>query len=693
VELPTYTSIWRIEKRLYKLYDFRLPMPLPVGQIAVFVAITVPYIVLLTLFGLPFNHTLFWLYVLPPGLLTWLATRPVLESKRLPELLISQVRYLGEPSTWCRMAPLAERDDIVVFGRVWRRAVLPDSDAPAPVAVRPAVPAQATAAVASPAASQARQLTAAPSAQRSRGVAAPAGRLRARGVAAPAGQPRAVSPAAPAGQTRAGGVAGPAEQPQAARAPGYPATRVPWPAGNARARGTAGPTGYPQAKGAEPTGRSAAMRDSVPTGYPEAAREPGPAGQLRARGTAAAAGPIARAADAPGRTARPTAPVSPTTAAGPATAAAGRTAGPAAGPAPARPRTATPVRLVSAQRSVAGPPPAPRRPASGGEQAQNGPGEQRPTAWRDHVTALVGGRSPGRPDPEREARVRAALPLDRSRLVVVLGCTVGAGQTVTTLMLADLLAGLRNEPVAALDLNPGPTSLTALADVPATTVSTILAHPPGAHVAHAPHAGHGGHATPVMRRGLGGPRESRGRGRLDVICQDVATESTGVSASLQHSRLLGLLAGQYRLTLADPGASAVAKVLAAADQLVLVAPASADAARAVSMTCEWLGTHGHGALAAHSIAMINGVSRLSVRHAEQAELVLRGRCRAVVRVPWDDRLAESGAERGIRASLQAPGGPSRLAQLHPAVFQAYTALAGVLISALVSGPPRRKVAR
>jgi len=58
--------------------------------------------------GLPFSHTLFWLYVLPPGVLTWLATRPVLESKRLPELVISQVRYLGEPTTWCRMNPLAE---------------------------------------------------------------------------------------------------------------------------------------------------------------------------------------------------------------------------------------------------------------------------------------------------------------------------------------------------------------------------------------------------------------------------------------------------------------------------------------------------------------------------------------------------------------------------------------------------------
>ena len=67
MDLPTYTSIWRIEKRLYKLYDFRLPMPVPVGQIAVFAAITVPYVILLTILGLPFNHSLFWLYVLPPG--------------------------------------------------------------------------------------------------------------------------------------------------------------------------------------------------------------------------------------------------------------------------------------------------------------------------------------------------------------------------------------------------------------------------------------------------------------------------------------------------------------------------------------------------------------------------------------------------------------------------------------------------
>ncbi len=120
MELPTYTNIWKIEKRLYKLYDFRLPMPLPVGQAAAFLAIAIPYVVILTMAGMPFSHTWVWLYVLPPGILAWLATRPVLEGKRLPELVLSQLRYLSEPRTWCRMAPLAEKDQLFVTARVWR---------------------------------------------------------------------------------------------------------------------------------------------------------------------------------------------------------------------------------------------------------------------------------------------------------------------------------------------------------------------------------------------------------------------------------------------------------------------------------------------------------------------------------------------------------------------------------------------
>ena len=79
---------------------------------------------------------------------------------------------------------------------------------------------------------------------------------------------------------------------------------------------------------------------------------------------------------------------------------------------------------------------------------------------------------------ERRDRARVLLPIRGPRLIVVLGCTVGAGQTVTALMLADVLASLRTEPVAALDLNPGQTALAELADTaPAATARGLLAGP------------------------------------------------------------------------------------------------------------------------------------------------------------------------------------------------------------------------
>jgi hypothetical protein len=67
------------------------------------------------------------------------------------------------------------------------------------------------------------------------------------------------------------------------------------------------------------------------------------------------------------------------------------------------------------------------------------------------------------------------------------------------------------------------------------------------------------------------------------------------------------------------------------------------------------------------VTVVNGVSRRSIEDVLQAESVARGRCRAIVRVPWDDLLS-AGA-----------GSP---AALHPQTRLAYTALAGVLVAGL-----------
>ncbi|MEV4577310.1 TcpE family conjugal transfer membrane protein [Nonomuraea jabiensis] len=120
MDLPTYTNIWRIEKRLYKLYDLRLPMPLPIVWIGVFVGVFVPWSLLLVLVGVPVEMPWHVLYLVPPGIVTWLSTRPVIEGKRLTELLESQLRYLGQPKAWYRLAPMSEPETVTFSARVWR---------------------------------------------------------------------------------------------------------------------------------------------------------------------------------------------------------------------------------------------------------------------------------------------------------------------------------------------------------------------------------------------------------------------------------------------------------------------------------------------------------------------------------------------------------------------------------------------
>ncbi|QVJ01065.1 conjugal transfer protein [Nocardiopsis eucommiae] len=124
MDLPTYTNIWRIEKRLYKLYDFRLPMPLPVGTFGVALGVFALWVVLLSILNAPFAFGNGWhlvLWVVPPGVITVLATRPVIEGKRLTELLISQARFLTEARVFTRLAPEYEPAEIRVSVRVWHR--------------------------------------------------------------------------------------------------------------------------------------------------------------------------------------------------------------------------------------------------------------------------------------------------------------------------------------------------------------------------------------------------------------------------------------------------------------------------------------------------------------------------------------------------------------------------------------------
>ena len=286
------------------------------------------------------------------------------------------------------------------------------------------------------------------------------------------------------------------------------------------------------------------------------------------------------------------------------------------------------------------------------ERALSGPSKDRNLTWHGKVKIVAGiGQGPGKRDQEALDRARARLPLKTPRRVLMLGCTSGAGQSVTTLMTGHILASLRDEPVAAVDLHDG---TLARYSAPAGWLEDMLSgRPPQG-------------AMKTRPDGLS-PTPKNVPVRLDVIA------SHGPLRDGDELKLAAQLTRHYSLTVLDPGAAGLMKLLKIADQLVIVVPASIDGAGALADTRDWLDTHGFADLADHSVTVINGVSRRSLADVEQAESVARGRCRAIVRVPWDDMLPVEIAD------------PSAL---RPQTRVAYTALAGVLVAGMAAAPVR-----
>ncbi|MGW2147701.1 TcpE family conjugal transfer membrane protein [Nonomuraea bangladeshensis] len=277
--------------------------------------------------------------------------------------------------------------------------------------------------------------------------------------------------------------------------------------------------------------------------------------------------------------------------------------------------------------------------------------------WRRIAQVVVGGSSV-RTDGSEIDEARARAVFSGSRRILVLGCTGGAGQSTTALMLGHTFAQYRDDRIVAVDANTGGDTLTSRIE-PETpeTLTSLL-------------AGLDRVSGYLTMRGY----TTRTASGLEVISADTdaGAEQRLADRSLFSDHRLGesmrLLDRHYKLAVIDPAAALAARLLPYADQLVLVVPASEEASEAVAMTYEWLDGHGCAELRRRAVMVVNGVSRRSMADVEQAESVARGRCRAIVRVPWDDDLAPGGAE------VVDPG------QLRAAGRRAYLALAGVVVA-------------
>lgn len=301
--------------------------------------------------------------------------------------------------------------------------------------------------------------------------------------------------------------------------------------------------------------------------------------------------------------------------------------------------------------------------SSGGEAArvrrvESVVGRDSSGGWRRLAQVVIGPGGGGRTDGSEVDEARARAVFSGSRRVVVLGCTGGAGQTTTALMLGHTLARYREDRILAVDAGAGSHALSSrIQGESPETLSSLLAGLDNVQ-------GYLGMRAYTSRCASG----------LEVLAgdSDAGAEQRLSDRTLFSDRRLGqtmdTLDRYYKMIVMDPAAALAARVLPYADQLVLVVPASEDGPDAVAMTYEWLDGHGCADLRRRAVMVVNGVSRRSMEDVEQAEAVARGRCRAIVRVPWEDALAPGRADRVEPSHLRAPG------------RRAYLALAGVVVA-------------
>ncbi len=258
------------------------------------------------------------------------------------------------------------------------------------------------------------------------------------------------------------------------------------------------------------------------------------------------------------------------------------------------------------------------------------------SGWRWLVYVLSGrlinpGESPADVH-RRELIARVNAPLLGCHKIALLSLKGGVGKTTVTATLGATFASLRGDRVVAVDANPDRGTLSQ--KIPLETSATVR------HLLR--------DAQRVRRYTDVRAYTSQGPSRLEVLASEQDPAVSEAFSEDDYRRTVTLLEHFYNMVLTDCGTglmhSAMYGVLGVADQIVVVSSGSIDGARSASATMDWLDAHGHGDLVRNAVAVINCVSRSAGGvDLDRVAAHFSGRCRAVVRIPFDAHLQE-GAE-------------------------------------------------
>ncbi len=259
------------------------------------------------------------------------------------------------------------------------------------------------------------------------------------------------------------------------------------------------------------------------------------------------------------------------------------------------------------------------------------------SGWRRAVYVLSRGYlNPGESPAdirERELTARVNKPLLSAHKIAMLSLKGGVGKTTITATLGATFASQRGDRVVAVDANPDRGTLSQ--KIPLETTATVR------HLLR--------DSQRVRRYTDVRAYTSQGSSRLEVLASEQDPAVSEAFSEGDYRQAVDLLEHFYNLVLTDCGTglmhSAMYGVLGMADQLVIVSSGSIDGARSASATLDWLDAHGNGDLVRNAVVVINTVHRRAGSGVDLDRVAehFAGRCRSVVRVPFDGHL-EEGAE-------------------------------------------------
>jgi MinD-like ATPase involved in chromosome partitioning or flagellar assembly len=264
--------------------------------------------------------------------------------------------------------------------------------------------------------------------------------------------------------------------------------------------------------------------------------------------------------------------------------------------------------------------------------------EKRPPAsgWRKSLHSMTGGVVNLGESPadlrRRELIARINQPLRGCYKIAMLSLKGGVGKTTTTTTLGSTFSSLRGDRVIAVDANPDRGTLAL--KIPRETTATVR------HLLR--------DATRITKYSDVRAYTSQSPARLEVLASEQDPAVSEAFSEEDYRRTVALLEHFYNIVLTDCGTglmhSAMKGVLEEADSLVLVSSGSVDGAQTSAATLDWLEAHGYRDLVAKSVCVINSVRPKSGKvDLDKLSAHFQQRCRAVVRLPFDEHL-EEGAE-------------------------------------------------